>query len=126
MSEGYPEVSEGWGDGDGDGDEEEDPAGVDGDLEPDEFESGEGMDYPSEGDQTPMDAEELTTDGDYPPTPWSDSESAVDEHLTSGDGASLDGGNGNGPGDESSEMWSWLATDSDTDEDDLGDPDYTG
>ena len=74
------------GDGDGDSEKEEDPVGVDGDFEPDECELGEGMDYPLEGDQTPMNAEELTTNGDYPPATWSSSESAADEQLTSGDG----------------------------------------
>ena len=73
----------------------------------------------------PMNTKEITTDGDYPPTPRSGSEFGMDEQLASADGVSLDRGNGNGWGDESSEMWSWLTTDSDIDEDDLGNPKYT-
>ena len=126
MSEGYPEVSEGWGDEDGDEEEREDMPGSDWDLAIDECESGEVMEYHPEGDQTPMNVEEPTTDGDYPSTPRSVPECTVDEELTSTEGESIEGGNGDGWNDESSDMWSWLATDSDTDEDDLSDPDYTG
>lgn len=99
MSEGNLEVSKRWGEWDGDGKEEEDLACVDWDLELNECESGEGMDYPLGGNQMRMNVEELTTDGDYPATPWSGSEFSVDEQLTSADGRSLDGGNDNGWGD---------------------------
>ena len=95
-------------------------------FEFDDYALGEGVGYPPGGEQTPKNEDDLTTDGDYPPTPQSGPDFTMDEPPTSDDERSVDNGFRDGLEDGSSGMWSWLTTDSDVDEDDPSDPDYMG
>ena len=126
MSEGYPEVSEEDDDWEEGGEAGEDLADDEWPFEFDDYALGEGVGYPPGGEQTPENEDDLTTDGDYPPTPHSGPDFTMDEPPTSDDERSVDNGSGDGLEDGSSGMWSWLTTDSDVDEDDPSDPDYMG